>query len=122
MRAAVLSLLAACTFERGFGSHGPSPSDDAAIDADRVTADAASDATPAKQFVLAYNLHGPAHVGIDFPGMWAADPGGICDGEVWDVAFDVANTADDPLFQHYQYRLAGGAIACNLGTNLASGM
>lgn len=114
MRHVVLGLLLpACSFEHGLAvgtENDAGPGDDAPA----VTADASIDAAPT--FVLAYNLAGPAHTGMDFPGMWAADPGGICDGLAYTINVDVTNTVDDVLFTRYQY--AYETIDCALGTNL----
>ena len=122
MRVAVLCLLCACTFVPGAGPQAQH--DDAAIeiDAPGVGGDgAAADAAP-KQLVAAYNIHGPTVVGVDFPETWSADPGNICNGDVWDVTFNVTNTVDDELFRHYQFRTGGGTIDCTLGSQLTAGM
>ncbi len=115
MRHVVLGvlLLPACSFEHGLAVGIPGddagPSDDAP-----VIADIAIDAAPT--FVVAYNVAGPAHTGSDFPGVWAADPGGICDGLPYTINVNVTNTVDDLLFTRYQY--AFETIDCALGTNL----
>jgi hypothetical protein len=115
-------LLAACSFTPGAGP--AAQGDDAAIviDAPGMHGDDAGTDAPMKQLVAAYNIHGPTVVGVDFPGTWAVDPGNICNGDVWDVTFNVTNTVDDELFRHYQYRTAGGTIDCTLGSQLAPGM
>ena len=112
---AVLVLACACSFEHG--RLPGAPSDDARTD-DARQIDAAPDAGDPPMLIAAYNIAGEAHTGVDFPGMWAADPGGICDGLPWTEAVNVTNTVDDALFQRYQYRTNGGAIACRVGSGL----
>jgi hypothetical protein len=62
--------------------------------------DGGADANP---FAIRYNLAGAEHVGVDFPGTWAADPGTVCGGATWTVTGDVHNTVDDALFLRYRY-------------------
>ena len=107
MRALVLSLLWACSFEQG----------EARVDA--TSGSDGGDASTA-EVVLAININGEAHTGSDFAGAWAADPGGICDGDKYSLSgIDVQNTVDDPLFTTWQYSFT--RINCALGSSLPRG-
>lgn len=108
----LLAQLAGCSFDHGVLSGGRplDGGDDSAL----VTIDAPPDAEPT--LVAAYNLYGPAYTGIDFPGMWAADPGTICNGTPYQIDVDVTGTVDDVLFTRYQYTYS--SMDCAIGMNL----
>ena len=110
--AAILVLACACSFEHG---RLPGATRDGDVTGDGARIDTATDASM-RQTLFAYNIAGEAHSGTDFPGMWAADPGTICDGSSYQLAVDVQNTVDDPLFTRWQYSFS--AINCALGTSL----
>jgi hypothetical protein len=70
------------------------------------------DAAPA--VVVRINVNGPAHVGLDFPGAWAADPGpgGVCGPNIYRNDMPVAGTRDDVLFQGEMF---GNPLVCAVG-------
>lgn len=104
-----LCVAAGCGFEvRSTGQPVDASRDDGA-----PAPDAPPDAPDAgPDLAVRYNLAGPAHVGsAELPGLWSADPGGLCNGSTWDVytnapaynGADFHNTLDDPLFQFNYY-------------------
>jgi hypothetical protein len=73
---------------------------------------AAPDAPPVVELRIAVN--GPAHVGVDFPGRWAADPGegGVCTGSSYHNDDPINGTVDDALFHREMY---GSPVTCAVG-------
>jgi hypothetical protein len=59
---------------------------------------------------IRYNIAGGDHTGTDFPGLWAADPGGICTGNPEVQTGDIQQTVDDPLFLTRHW----GGITCTI--------
>jgi hypothetical protein len=60
------------------------------------------------------NLNGPAYTGIDFPGMWEADPGtgGVCGPTPYTAPTQVVGTNDGPLFVGQIY--SSTAVTCSV--------
>jgi Malectin domain len=119
-----LACASACTFRPGTissedGSNGDASQDDAALDGANTIADADLADAPAGTVVLRMNLAGVEVQGVDFPGLWSADPGGTCNGTAWTptAGTQVHNTVDDLLFNRNYY----GTTACSVGTGLPSG-
>jgi hypothetical protein len=66
------------------------------------------------------NIAGSAYQGIDYPGLWEADPGagGICDGTEFDSPTTTVNgTADSPLFINQMFN---STLTCTV-PNIPSG-
>ena len=65
-------------------------------------------------FALRINLNGPEHVGTDWPGIWAADPGvgGACGPSAFTTASAINGTLDDALFQGEVF---GNPTTCSVG-------
>lgn len=66
------------------------------------------------------NVNGPAHVGIDHPGLWEADrgSGGICGPNTFRNDNPINGTPDDPLFHGEMF---GNPLVCRVGANLPPG-
>jgi hypothetical protein len=98
----------------------PPPPDAPPLPADTVPPppDAAVDPPPPDgppPVALRINVNGPAHTGIDFPGMWAADPGngGVCAGpSEFSTMNPINGTRDDELFQREMF---GAPLTCAVG-------
>lgn len=104
----------ACTFEAG-GSTVVDATPGDAIDADR-----SPDATADTEIELRVNVFGGSHVGIDFPGTWAAESG-ECNGNGYTVAGEVTGTQDDPLFNDYRFSDLGVPMQCDVGAAIPGG-
>jgi hypothetical protein len=112
-------LVAGCGFS-GSGakmdSRGPGdgPTSDASgIDADTDADIDASEIDASSPYVRRINLGGGAHTGVDYPGMWEADPSGICGPSVWTVTGAISGTVDDALFVNHVYGLP--QVTCAIG-------
>jgi hypothetical protein len=59
-------------------------------------------------------VNGPAHVGVGYPGRWAADPGvgGICSPTPFSNDAPIHNTQDGPLFHREMF---GSPLVCAVG-------
>ena len=109
-------LVAGC----GFSGSGATP--DARAPGDGATRDAsvidgsvidASVIDASAPYVRRINLGGGAHTGVDYPGMWEADPGGTCGPSVWTVTGAISGTVDDALFVNHAYGLP--QVTCAIG-------
>jgi len=105
-------MVTACGFQIRPGAEAiDAPRGDGAS-ADVAGPDAPDGADAGPDLVVRYNLAGPEHTGsAELPGLWRADPGGLCNGSTWDVYADVPsfngadfhNTLDDALFRYNYY-------------------
>jgi hypothetical protein len=70
--------------------------------------------------VMRINVAGPTHVGLDYPGVWTADPGagGVCRPTFYLNAAPINGTRDDALFHGEMY---GNPVTCAVGTMLPRG-
>ena len=66
---------------------------------------------------LRININGAQHSGIDYPGLWAADPGtgGACSGTNYVNFGDIHGTSDDALFIGEVF---GPTVTCKVGGGL----
>jgi len=119
--------LGACHFDAiplaGAGSDSSRPADAASPDG-LTSADASgpdASAPDAWAVEVRVNVNGSELPGLDYPGLWAADPGdgGVCGGLEWTVTGPIDNTRDDPLFQSLMY--AYDVIRCRVGAGLPAG-
>ncbi len=69
---------------------------------------------PPPPVAIRINVNGPAHIGLDLRGAWAADPGvgGVCGPSVYANHVPIAATQDDELFQDEVY---GNPLTCAVG-------
>jgi hypothetical protein len=116
-------------------AEGPRPADpDAAVDVQPIDAaiDRAPDLRPVDPprdgpvdtrppVAMRININGPRHVGVDFPGVWTADPGegGVCRPTNFEVDNAINGTRDDSLFQGEVY---GSPVICSVGRSLPRGL
>jgi hypothetical protein len=106
-------LLAGCRFEiAGFtprGEPNPAAPDLASPSKFSGTHDMTGAFAP-----IQINVNGPALVGVEYPGLWMADPGvgGICGPGAGFRGNPVHGTADGALFQGY---VLGNPLTCRVG-------
>jgi hypothetical protein len=84
-----------------------SPADLTATPSDLATRDLA----PA--VAVRINVSGPAVMGVDYPGAWAADPGagGVCGPLYFSLTAPIHGTVDQALFQTEAY---GNPVTCTI--------
>lgn len=91
-------------------SYAPSPAEPTVDPGDGPPPDSFSG------FVRRINVAGAEHVGVEFPGVWEADPGtgGVCvgSGVGLDPALPIAGTVDDPLFSRQVFGLP--TVTCQI--------
>lgn len=100
----------------GACTDGTQPTDaPVTIDSKKLDAPRPIDAAP---FAARIDIAGPAYTGVDYPGMWIADPG-TCDGLQFDSPTPTINgTNDSTLFVNQKF---GGILTCAI-TNVPPGM
>jgi hypothetical protein len=80
-------------------------------------ADSGTDAGSPDRLVRRINVQGPVHEGIDYQGLWAADPGGslgVCGPNAFHLppTTEIHGTEDDPLFRGEVW---GDPVSCVVG-------
>jgi len=105
-------MVPACGFEISPGAEVTDAQRGDGTPADVADPDAPDGSDAGPDLVVRYNLAGPDHTGsAERPGLWRADPGGLCNGSTWDVyvavpasnGADFRNTLDDALFRYNYY-------------------
>jgi hypothetical protein len=72
------------------------------------------DLAPRPQVAIRINVNGAAYQGVDYPGMWAADPGvgGVCNGQTASTMATINGTKDGALFNSEMY---AAQLDCKVG-------